>query len=92
MERLTTSKLIRDLSGRPREPFFGPEWQERNKQDILLAREQTRKANEAAAPRLLMQMEAPEDTECDYELERTEIEEDFDDGTKEAWENYLNRD
>lgn len=44
MERLTTSKLIRDLSGRPREPFFGPEWQERNKQDILLAREQTRQA------------------------------------------------
>ena len=36
-ERLTISKLIRDLS-RPPEPFFGPSWQEENKLDIARAR------------------------------------------------------
>jgi hypothetical protein len=44
MERLTTSKLIRDLSGRPPEPFFGESWQKENEFDILLAKEQTRQA------------------------------------------------
>lgn len=37
-ERLTISKLIRDLS-RPPEPFFGPSWQEENKLDIARARQ-----------------------------------------------------
>ena len=46
-ERLTTSKLIRDLSGKGREPFFGPAWQEENKLDIARARQMHREAQEA---------------------------------------------
>jgi hypothetical protein len=56
-EPLSTSKLIRDLGGRPPEAFFGAAWDERNKIDIARARELHRDAvNKANAPKLLLEL------------------------------------
>jgi hypothetical protein len=74
--------------------FFNEQWNKENQLDILLAKEQTRQANAARGPELRMELAQDEPDERDDadQLERMEIEDEFDDGTKEAWENYLNRD
>ena len=65
-ERLTLSKIIRDLTSRPPEPEFGPEWQARNAIDIAAARMQTAAARAARGPELslLMVQERPEEREA----------------------------
>jgi hypothetical protein len=80
-ERLTLSKIIRDLTSRPPEPEFGPEWQARNAIDIAAARMQTAAARAARGPELslLMVQERPEEREAREQMEN-DLDDEFEDG------------
>jgi hypothetical protein len=87
-------KLIEDLTGKSvlTGTYFNSDWHERNAIDIASARLQHQAAVTAAnGPKLLGELERPEDRDDAEQLDRIEAADEFDDGQLEQWEGYLNR-
>jgi hypothetical protein len=85
-ERLSTKKLIEDLTGRKSTlvgAYFDESWHDRNAKDVEFARLLTAaaRAAKAQAPQLLMVPEPPDSDYNDYGLEEIlehdEFDEDF---------------
>ena len=89
-ERLSMSKLIRDLSGRPPEPFFGETWERANAADIERARRLHAEAN-FNEPAIISQADQQRNQLLERELGITEDEdEDFGDD-RESYEELPGR-
>jgi hypothetical protein len=94
-ERLTLNKIIGDLTGKNSltTGYFNERWMQDNAIDLASARQQHQAAVTAAnGPKLLGELERPEDRDDAEQLDRIEAADEFDEGQLEQWEGYFNRD